>query len=59
MTGVRALDARGGEIRTFNDAPNLAMVRRNGVLGFVRFPSQARYALRLKEGRTSFWTTFR
>ena len=50
VTAMRALAERGGgEIRTFNDAPNAAMVRMNEDLGFVRFPSRVRYELFLEK----------
>ena len=50
VAAMRALMQRGGgEIRTFNDAPNTAMVSMNEALGFVRFPDQVRYELRLSD----------
>ena len=47
---MRALAERGGgEIRTFNDEPNVAMVKMNEALGFVRGPSRMRYELFLEK----------
>ncbi|AWN24416.1 GNAT family N-acetyltransferase [Deinococcus irradiatisoli] len=49
VAAMRSLSARGGgEIRTFNDAPNAAMVGMNEALGFVRWPSRLRYELHLE-----------
>lgn len=48
LTAMRALAGRGGgEIRTFNDPPNTAMLAMNAQLGFVRVPSRLRYELKL------------
>ena len=50
VAAMRALAARGGgEIRTFNDPPNKAMLGMNVSLGFVRGPTHLRYELRLDE----------
>lgn len=48
VAAMRALSTRGGgEIRTFNDPPNKAMLGMNLALGFVRGPTHLRYELRL------------
>ena len=48
VAAMRALrEAGGGEIRTFNDRPNAAMLGMNEALGFVRGPTHLRYELRL------------
>ncbi|CAM4307615.1 GNAT family N-acetyltransferase [Deinococcus marmoris] len=47
MRGLNALG--GGEIRTFNDSPNVAMLRMNEGLGFKRTSTRYRYELRLDE----------
>ncbi|WP_420597234.1 GNAT family N-acetyltransferase [Deinococcus sp.] len=54
VAGMRALQAKigdsgSGEIRTFNDPPNVAMVNMNEALGFMRFPGQVRYELLLEK----------
>ncbi|EYB67577.1 N-acetyltransferase GCN5 [Deinococcus phoenicis] len=50
VAAMRALAAAGGgSIRTFNDRPNVAMLRMNEKLGFVRGPTHLRYELRLEE----------
>lgn len=50
VAAMRALAAAGGgEIRTFNDPPNVAMLGMNQSLGFVRGPTHLRYELRLEE----------
>ncbi|ANE44535.1 GNAT family N-acetyltransferase [Deinococcus puniceus] len=50
VAAMQALNARGGgEIRTFNDAPNAAMLGMNQALGFVRGPTHLRYELHLAE----------
>ncbi|WP_407540712.1 GNAT family N-acetyltransferase [Deinococcus radiomollis] len=38
----------GGEIRTFNDPPNVAMIAMNRALGFVKQPDRVRYELTLE-----------
>nr|WP_256488405.1 GNAT family N-acetyltransferase [Deinococcus sp. HSC-46F16] len=49
---MRALaGAGGGEIRTFNDKPNAAMLEMNRALGFQRGPTHFRYELHLGEGK--------
>jgi len=49
VAAMRALaQSGGGEIRTFNDAPNRAMVSMNEALGFVRGPTRFRYELHLE-----------
>lgn len=51
LAAMRALAAHGGgEIRTFNDPPNTAMLAMNAQLGFVRAPSRLRYELQLEAG---------
>jgi mycothiol synthase len=53
VAAMQALNARGGgEIRTFNDAPNAAMLGMNRALGFVRGPTHLRYELHLAEEST-------
>ncbi len=48
LASVRALQAAGGgEIRTFNDPPNVAMISMNRSLGFVQQPDWVRYELKL------------
>ncbi|MFC4638043.1 GNAT family N-acetyltransferase [Deinococcus hohokamensis] len=48
VSAMRALQAAGGgEIRTFNDAPNRAMLGMNEALGFVRAATRYRYELHL------------
>lgn len=48
LASMRALQAAGGgEIRTFNDPPNVAMIRMNRALGFVQQPDRVRYELQL------------
>ncbi|SMB90270.1 Ribosomal protein S18 acetylase RimI [Deinococcus hopiensis KR-140] len=48
VAAMRALATRGGgEIRTFNDPPNKAMLGMNVALGFVRGPTHLRYELQL------------
>ena len=48
VAAMRALAAAGGgEIRTFNDRPNVAMLEMNRALGFVRGPTHLRYELKL------------
>lgn len=48
VAAMRALTAAGGgEIRTFNDRPNVAMLEMNRALGFVRGPTHLRYQLNL------------
>lgn len=48
VAAMRALHAAGGgEIRTFNDAPNRAMLTMNAALGFRRTATRTRYELRL------------
>lgn len=50
VAAMRALAASGGgEIRTFNDKPNAAMLTMNRALGFRRGPTHLRYELRLEE----------
>ncbi|GMA15973.1 GNAT family N-acetyltransferase [Deinococcus metallilatus] len=50
VAAMRALAAAGGgEIRTFNDKPNAAMLGMNEKLGFVRGPTHLRYELKLEE----------
>ncbi|GAA5514110.1 acetyltransferase YpeA [Deinococcus carri] len=50
VAAMRALAAAGGgEIRTFNDPPNVAMLGMNQSLGFRRGPTHLRYELRLGE----------
>ncbi|MFC6592307.1 GNAT family N-acetyltransferase [Deinococcus lacus] len=49
VAAMRALAAAGGgEIRTFNDAPNVAMLKMNEALGFRRTATRTRYELRLE-----------
>ena len=49
LASMRALqDAGGGEIRTFNDPPNVAMIAMNRALGFVKQPDRVRYELHLE-----------
>lgn len=44
LRGIRAIQGQGGgEIRTFNDPPNAAMLGMNRALGFVRWPDRLRY----------------
>jgi ribosomal protein S18 acetylase RimI-like enzyme len=51
VAAMRALaDAGGGEIRTFNDPPNVAMIRMNEGLGFRRTSTRYRYERTLEEG---------
>jgi mycothiol synthase len=46
VAAMRALaGAGGGEVRTFNDKPNQAMLGMNQALGFVRGPTHLRYEL--------------
>lgn len=48
VAAMRALHAAGGgQIRTFNDAPNRAMIAMNEALGFRRTATRTRYELRL------------
>ncbi|ACO46994.1 GNAT family N-acetyltransferase [Deinococcus deserti] len=48
LASMRALQASGGGlIRTFNDAPNRAMLSMNSQLGFKRTATRYRYELRL------------
>lgn len=48
VAAMRALHAAGGgQIRTFNDAPNRAMLAMNEALGFRRTATRTRYELRL------------
>lgn len=48
VAAMRALAAAGGgEIRTFNDPPNRAMLGMNRALGFRRGPTRSRYELHL------------
>lgn len=48
VAAMRALAAAGGgEIRTFNDPPNKAMLGMNRALGFRRGPTRSRYELHL------------
>ncbi|MDB5045076.1 MAG: family acetyltransferase [Deinococcus sp.] len=48
VSAMQGLNARGGgEIRTFNDPPNVAMLGMNQALGFVRGPRHLRYQLQL------------
>lgn len=48
VAAMRALDARGGGlIKTFNDAPNVAMLTMNEALGFQRTNTRYRYELHL------------
>jgi len=48
LRGMRYVQAHGeGEIRTFNDPPNMAMLNMNTTLGFQRQPSMLRYQKRL------------
>ncbi|MFB9991853.1 GNAT family N-acetyltransferase [Deinococcus oregonensis] len=50
VAAMQAMNAQGGgEIRTFNDAPNVAMLGMNQALGFVRGPTHLRYELQLAE----------
>ncbi|ADV66395.1 GNAT family N-acetyltransferase [Deinococcus maricopensis] len=45
LQGMRYAQAHGGgEIRTFNDAPNAAMLGMNDRLGFIRHTAHLRYA---------------
>lgn len=46
MRGLNA--AGGGEIRTFNDPPNVAMIGMNEALGFKRTSTRYRYELQLE-----------
>ena len=47
---MRALAAAGGgEIKTFNDPPNQAMLTMNERLGFKRVATRTRYELTLEE----------
>lgn len=49
LASMRALQTQGGgEIRTQNDPPNLAMISMNRSLGFVQRPDRVRYDLRLE-----------
>lgn len=51
VAAMRALHAAGGGvIRTFNDAPNQAMLRMNEGLGFRRTATMYRYELHLDQG---------
>ncbi|KQR04685.1 N-acetyltransferase [Deinococcus sp. Leaf326] len=48
VAAMRALHAvGGGQIKTFNDAPNQAMIAMNEALGFRRTATRTRYELRL------------
>ncbi|GHF95269.1 N-acetyltransferase [Deinococcus piscis] len=48
VAAMRSLAAAGGgEIKTFNDSPNKAMLRMNEALGFRRTATRTRYELRL------------
>ncbi len=48
LRGAQFVQAHsGGEIRTFNDPPNTAMLSMNAALGFVRQPDRLRYAKEL------------
>lgn len=50
VAAMRALQAAGGgQIKTFNDKPNQAMLRMNEGLGFQRTRTIYRYELRLGE----------
>ena len=50
VAAMRALaGAGGGEIKTFNDSPNKAMLTMNEQLGFRRTATRTRYELRLGE----------
>lgn len=50
VAAMRALQAAGGgEIKTFNDAPNEAMLGMNRQLGFRRVATRTRYELTLEE----------
>ncbi|CAM3751469.1 GNAT family N-acetyltransferase [Deinococcus frigens] len=50
VAAMRALHALGGgEIRTFNDPPNVAMLGMNEALGFVRHSRSLRYELKLED----------
>lgn len=50
VAAMRALDAAGGgEIRTFNDPPNVAMIGMNEQLGFKRTSTRYRYELKLED----------
>ena len=49
LASMQALQAAGGgEIRTFNDPPNVAMISMNRSLGFVQQPDRVRYELKLE-----------
>ncbi len=51
LASMRAMHtAGGGEIRTFNDPPNVAMIAMNRALGFVQQPDRVRYELTLNAG---------
>ncbi|MFC4426613.1 GNAT family N-acetyltransferase [Deinococcus navajonensis] len=53
VSAMRALHASGGGvIRTFNDAPNRAMLAMNEALGFVRTATRYRYELQLPTPQT-------
>ncbi len=48
LRGIRYAQSLGNfEIRTFNDAPNTAMLEMNRKLGFVRFPGWIRFERKL------------
>lgn len=50
VAAMRALNALGGgEIRTFNDSPNVAMLSMNEQLGFKRTSTRYRYELKLED----------
>jgi mycothiol synthase len=50
VAAMRALAASGGgEIRTFNDPPNVAMIGMNEALGFRRTSTRYRYELNLQD----------
>ncbi|ULH14904.1 GNAT family N-acetyltransferase [Deinococcus sp. KNUC1210] len=49
LASMRALKQQGGgEIRTFNDPPNVAMIGMNRALGFVQGPDHLRLELQLE-----------
>lgn len=51
LKGMRYVQEHGeGEIRTFNDPPNMAMLSINLSIGFQRQPSRLRFAKRLDGG---------
>ncbi len=49
LRGMRHASARGEEVRTFNDPPNVAMLNMNESLGFIRRSARLRLQKQLLE----------